>query len=164
MFHSAGEYEKECHKNHVTDARPPNARVKGKWMRFLTLDLTRRGGGSEQLVVEGGLGVARAAFTSNGQRWVRVTERLIEINKDEEGEILYSILLTAVQYVDVTKDKREIKVDIAKPGADAGETMSFLLKAKNEREKNKWAATFQRVFPQEKLGTELEMCPYMESY
>lgn len=142
----------------------PNARVKGKWMRFLTLDLTRRGGGSEQLVVEGGLGVARAAFTSNGQRWVRVTERLIEINKDEEGEILYSILLTAVQYVDVTKDKREIKVDIAKPGADAGETMSFLLKAKNEREKNKWAATFQRVFPQEKLGTELEMCPYMESY
>ena len=108
-----------------------------------------------------------AVHTSHnaGQRWLRVTERLLEIHKDEEGEILYSIVLTAVQHIDVTSDKREIKMDVEMPNSKTGETTtSFILKAKNEREKNKWAATLQRVLPQEKLGTEIEMCPYMESY
>jgi hypothetical protein len=138
----------------------PNIRVKGKWMQFLGLDLQYRAGGAEQLIVEGAMMLSKASFTSNGHRWIRITERLIEINKDEEGEVLYAILLSAVAYVDVTKDKKEIKLDVIV----GTKTISFLLKAKTEREKNKWCGSMQRVFPHEKLSGDLEMCPYMESY
>ena len=130
--------------------------AKKKWLAALRGSIKDRPGGCEILVVEGWL----THTSAKASRWVRVTDRTVTVQKAETGEIVISLLLNDVAFVDVTKDAKEFKLVLEKGTLQQHDALTF--RAKHATERNKWGALLQRLFPAAKMSSHLQICCFME--
>lgn len=148
-------------KNELT-LEAPNSRVKDRWVSALTMDLSMRQPNFEELIVEGYLVKVQPLCTTNTTRFFRLSTKRFSYYRDEAGDLFGSVLIDNIDLISATDDKREFKVSASVPMTKTG-FYDVVCRANSNTVRDKWVAMMQRIFPQHKLATSLQMCCYMDA-
>lgn len=154
------DFGREGGKTEMTLAAPTQ-RAKAKWLKAFALDLNKPPRAYERLIVEGYLTKVQPACTMSTKRWFVATNKSFYYTKDEGGDEYARVKWENIVYVTHTDNKKEFKLQANVPMTKTG-FYDTTCRGATEEIRNKWVAMLQRILPQQKMSTELQMSCFME--
>lgn len=94
-------------------------------------------------------------------RWFVATSKTFAYYKDEGGDLYSKTSWEHVQFVTHTDHKREFKLQASVPMTKTG-FYDCTCRAPTKQVRDKWVSMLQRILPQHKMSSELQMCCFME--
>jgi len=135
--------------------------AKAKWMKAFGTDLNNPPRGYERIICESYLVKVQPMCTVSTTRWFVATNNSFSYYKSEGGNLYAKVKWEHIQYVTETSNKKEFKLQASVPMTKTG-FYDATCRAKTKEERDKWVAMLQRILPQQKMSTELQMCCFME--